>query len=372
MTSDAEQQKQLLREKLRDAIDGNVVTIKFVHHRDIDTVRQVRGAIFKNAFEDSWMIKVSDTSTVKIPSDDVTIIFVESSNRQPSMSAQRIDPGSDVHSLATISFGDQLAQDSSDRDRPATDTQRHPAQPAPVDELNDPVYLRKLLVAFTTRAAQEVPPPPPSAYRATPGSDLQTFMSIGDALRGQDNPTWRLCSGTVMHRTVQPMFLVVSIPHLIFEDDDSTNGMVKRRKGKAMELYHSLSWVKMQSPNQAVSKFNTRNGNGKNTAQGQQPVLSSEAALGVRAELERSERMFVTLLGQLDSLEQHELPPSKNEWMLFLDAGIAVLSCYATLANGFVQGGAKISTSYAKAISKGKFDPAALWAETETEFRKSK
>ncbi len=81
--------------------------------------------------------------------------------------------------------------------------------------------------------------------------------------------------------------------------------------------------------------------------------------------------MFVALLSGLDQLEQQELPTSKKDWTLFLDAGVSVLSNYASLANGYVKGGAKLSISYNHSLLvNGKFDPAKLWSEVDAEFRK--
>jgi hypothetical protein len=375
-TQHLSQQKVLLHTLLDSVANGTGVKMKYFHNRDRDTIREAVGAIAKIA-DDEWVMKVAQDKILKFPNGDVTIFSAESLNRQPSTDVMRIaDDESTTMGTTMLGESEQLSQRVRASSPSILENQRRPQQPGTRDEFDDPAFLRRIIAVLSnTRASpiqQAVAAPTKSSQNAiTPGSDLQTFLIIGDALRGQDTPTWRLCSGVLLHRSVQPMFLIVSIPHLIFQEDEATNMMTKRPKGKALELYSSLAHVKMQYPNQAITKYATKQHEGKKTApHGHQPILAVDASIGVRADLERSERMFVTLLGQLDQVDQHELPSSKKDWLLFLDAGVSVLSCYATLANGFIHGGAKISASYNRAIVKGKFDPAALWAETEAEFRK--
>ena len=71
--------------------------------------------------------------------------------------------------------------------------------------------------------------------------------------------------------------------------------------------------------------------------------------------------MFVDLLGSIDRLKASELPTTKSEWMIFIDAGVAVLELYSTLSNGFVKGGAKVAQAHSSSITKGIFDPTKLW-----------
>jgi hypothetical protein len=102
-------------------------------------------------------------------------------------------------------------------------------------------------------------------------------------------------------------------------------------------------------------------------------AMSNEGAAGVFAQVDRAERMFVDLLNRLDQVSDASLPSSKEEWRLFLDAGVAVEELYATLSHGFLKGGAKIAQAHNVAIeTTGRFDPATLWPKEDktSEFRK--
>lgn len=370
-----EDQTRLLQSKFADTADGHQVVIKYVHIRDQDTVRQLKGALRKTG-DATWVVKVSPTKVVTIPNGDAIIISAESLNREPSIAINRIDAEDDIAMLEVEPLVAQQRPPATNRDPPLTpvELQRRPPQPSGTEDMgmmNDPVMLRRMLYAMTNATTQQQPQPVmhTNPLQVMPGMDVtQTFVAISDALRGQDSPTYRLCPGILMQRNIQPMFALVSIPHLLFEDSDATSTMLKRDKGEAIKYYNSLVHYKSQYPNQVLLKFATKPGDKKQLHQ--QGVLSSDAASGVRAELERAERMFISLLQQLDAVDQHELPKSKSDWLLYIDAGVNVLSCYATLANGFVKGGAKISCSYKTAIFAGKWNPGTLWTEAENEFRK--
>lgn len=85
---------------------------------------------------------------------------------------------------------------------------------------------------------------------------------------------------------------------------------------------------------------------------------------------ERTERVFAELLKALDSAEERDLPTTKAEWLTFIDIGISVMSIYATHANGYPKGGARVSTSYPQVLyTYAKIDPVRLW-QTDESFRK--
>jgi hypothetical protein len=83
-------------------------------------------------------------------------------------------------------------------------------------------------------------------------------------------------------------------------------------------------------------------------------AMSNEGAAGVFAQVDRAERMFVDLLNRLDQVSDASLPSSKEEWRLFLDAGVAVEELYATLSHGFLKCGAKIAHKRAAARRRAK------------------
>jgi hypothetical protein len=162
------------------------------------------------------------------------------------------------------------------------------------------------------------------------GSDINQLMFVGDAIRGTDDPRWRIAPGLTMPKYIVEKFKIVSIPHLLFKEDSATSRMVKVPKGEAMKFYKSiLPNCKMAFPNQhavAVSRGKGKNDHGPNAA------MTPESAEGVRAQLDRAERMFAALLEQLDHQDSSQLPSTREEWMIFIDAGASVLDLYATLA----------------------------------------
>jgi hypothetical protein len=172
---------------------------------------------------------------------------------------------------------------------------------------------------------------------------------FSDAIRGQDSPSWRLCPGLILTRFLPDKFVIFSIPHLMFTDFNGE--MIRVEKGSAIRRYQSvLPNVKLTFPNQV----NVRT---QSNAKGKDSRTFDDATNGVRAQMDRAERMFVDLLARLDQTDTIDLPTTKADWMLFLDIGIEVLELYATLAYGFAKGGGKISQAHATAIMQGKFDP---------------
>jgi hypothetical protein len=157
----------------------------------------------------------------------------------------------------------------------------------------------------------------------------------------------------ILNRFLPEKYLIVSIPHLLFKDD--CGEMVRVPRGTAVPHYKSiLSNCKLQFPNQVQIRSGAAGKDSRNNFE--------DPTIGVRAQIERAERMFCDLLSRLDSLDSiSDFPSMKTGWMIYIDCGVQLLELYATLGFGFNKGGAKISTSYATAISTGKFDPVKLW-----------
>ena len=72
-----------------------------------------------------------------------------------------------------------------------------------------------------------------------------------------------------------------------------------------------------------------------------------------------AKRFSPTILMALDITS--DLPQTKDTWRVFINAGVSVLEAYATLANGYPKGGAKVAVSHTTAIQQGMFNPAKLW-----------
>ena len=201
-------------------------------------------------------------------------------------------------------------------------------------------------------------PPTQAQQQSVPQDDVGRLMLMSDALRGQDNPTWRLVGGLLLPRFIPEQFEIVSIPHLLFRENSSTGEMIRVPLGTAVAHYRSiLGNSKLKFPNQVNIRLPSNFKDSKSNSS------SDDSSAGVRLQIERAERMFVELLTRLDNTDTASLPSSKTEWMLFIDAGVLLLDLYATLAFGFIKGGGKLSTTYATMInSGGKFDPAKLWS----------
>jgi hypothetical protein len=195
----------------------------------------------------------------------------------------------------------------------------------------------------------------PQAPPVHPGQDVASFLQLSDALRGHDNPVWRLAPGISLPRFIPEKFLIVSIPHLLYQEEPATGNMVRVPRGHAISKYRmTLPGAKLSFPNLVAYK----------TAQPNKPRgkedFDMDPTAGVRAQLERAERMFESALSRLD--QAANLPTTKSEWLEYIDHGAMVLELYATLANGFKKGGGRVATSYSVHITTlGKYDPTKLW-----------
>ena len=93
----------------------------------------------------------------------------------------------------------------------------------------------KAILPTATAATQQT-----NATRVGPGADVNSIL-LADALRGQDNPTWRLAPGLILPRFLPERFCIFSIPHLLFRQDAMTHDeMVKVPKGTALTTYCNL------------------------------------------------------------------------------------------------------------------------------------
>ena len=202
------------------------------------------------------------------------------------------------------------------------------------------------------------------------GSDIdlrQQITLVSDAMRGQDCPTFQPCLGLTLQRYIAERFKIFSIPHLILKEDPETMKMIKVKNGTAVEIYKQLkAEVKFTFANLVPTQRAFVPKNDKDSKGQQQPPQIDNQA--VRSQLERCERAFVFMLNSLDRINQDELPSTRTDWIVFIEAGVAVLECYATLAFGFNRGGAKVIAQHNTLINKGIFDPERLWPkETESE-----
>ena len=201
------------------------------------------------------------------------------------------------------------------------------------------------------------------------GSDIdlrQQITLVSDAMRGQDCPTFQPCLGLTLQRYIADRFKIFSIPHLIFKEDPETMKMIKVKNGTAVEIYKQLkAEVKFTFANLVPTQRAFVPKNDKDKSHQQPPPIDNQA---VRLQLERCERAFVFMLNSLDRINQDELPSTRTDWIVFIESGVAVLECYATLSFGFNRGGAKVIAQHNTLINKGIFDPERLWPkETEGE-----
>jgi hypothetical protein len=183
------------------------------------------------------------------------------------------------------------------------------------------------------------------------GSDIdlrQQITLVSDAMRGQDCPTFQPCLGLTLQRYIADRFKIFSIPHLIFKEDPETMKMIKVKNGTAVEIYKQLkAEVKFTFANLVPTQRAFVPKNDKDKSHQQPPPIDNQA---VRLQLERCERAFVFMLN------------------FFIESGVAVLECYATLSFGFNRGGAKVIAQHNTLVNKGIFDPERLWPkETESE-----
>lgn len=388
--------EQMIRDMCSAIADGTRVRVSYYHVRAPDTDRLARGVITKKIEANSvvWIVRQSSTSSVRIPNADLQVQSIEiataASSSRPREDDEEVQPSQtqppatealraaqtaamQVHRVAAHAAIDpaQLI----DLFRSQMDSQAKFFEQQSKMQFNNfqtqmnqmQQSQERLAEELRRRNATQVPPPP----QAGPTDDVERLMRFGDAIRGQDNPQWRLAPGLLLPFSMPPRFMIFSIPHLIHRVD--CNGMmVRMAKGTALQAYLAMKAdCKMQFQGQVLVRHQVRNDKGK-----QSDSNLVENSSGVRAQIERAERMFADLLNKIDQLDTHELPATKPEWMIFLDAGVAVLELYATLANGFIKGGAKVSASYEIAITTtGRFDPTKLWqndskSESSDSFRR--
>jgi hypothetical protein len=197
-------------------------------------------------------------------------------------------------------------------------------------------------------------------------NNLAHSQRIVDATKGQDNPPWRLAPGLILQRFISDKFRIVSMPHLLFVEQPETGEMIKRPKGSATLFYKQIfASVKMNYPNQVVTFVAHR---ASDKQKDDSNITNQAVQAGIRAQIEIAERSFESMLQQLDVTKPEDLPSTRADWMLYVDAGALLLAHYASLAYGFNRGGAKVATSHNTMINQGKFDPAKLWPDED--FRK--
>lgn len=344
---------------------GKKVIIKFCHPRDRDTVRVCRGELHRRPT--GWIVRRSASSYNVVPSKDSLVISIDELEGAPSRStSQRRDD--EAEAMVTA---EPLGSGCDPEDRT-------PAQPAAplhgtidlqmqllkmmqdqMQQHKEEMNALKQLVASQRRPSDDVPD-------RRQASEVTTMFQIGEAIRGKDNPTVRLAHGLLIPRFLQPRFAIFSMPHLVYQFDPISGEKIKMTKGTAVAAYLTmLSSCKLQFPGQVAVAAGKRPRDTKHDEK--TPTDNDEA---IRLQIEIAERVFVGLLSQLDQMNIDEMPSSRDEWMIFLDAGASLLALYATLAYGFVRGGARVTMAYNEAIhSGGTFNTAKLWSAS-SEFRK--
>ena len=394
-----DQELQALLEAIEE---GSRVLIKYHHHADqTQTLRSIRGVLLKHG--PKWIIKASRGNYKVIPSRVVfihAVSVIESLSRTPSV---RRDDELDFEEMRDATeLGDNLrpresalphleddeeevlplqpSQPAQPRAAGPRTTIQHHSRPTRHPQALQDIQLelssqRDLLNQLITTMTNQLPQRQADHHdrRATvdPGQDVTMMMrSVGEVFRGtEQNPSWRFVDGIATPRYIPEKFMICSIPHLIFKEDPLTLRMVKVPKGTAVPAYKAmLSNCKLQFPNMVTMRVQ-RGRNDRRDDRARDP----EVEAGIRAQLERAERMFCDLLARLDNVDEDQMPRSKADWMVFMDAGCAVLDLYSTLANGFPKGGAKVASTYSGQITTGgRYDPVKLWqgeAHADRAFR---
>lgn len=377
-------------EELRTELEAIPIGTKIVahyYHDDGTELRVARGTLLRD--ERSFILRRTASTFLRIPSNRSSIVRVMAAELQSRTASQRRDDHEDQPRMNTAEdLGTEVVATPATITTPQHQWSQTVPTPPPTTGANPNAWITELLrqqsemynrqttLMLENFASQvkilrtEVDAARQANTQATaatqPGADIASMHVLGDAIRGQDSPTWRIAPGLILPRFLPDRFKIFSMPHLLYYEESGI--MVRLPKGAAVTTYTSLlSRVKFQFPNQVVTTHATSKPNGK------QPIdhgatATPAMAEGVRNQLERCERMFADLLAQLDQLDQPQMPSNKEAWLIYLDAGVAVLECYATLAKGFVKGGASVIKSYSNSIfTMGKFDPSKLWEE----FRKS-
>ncbi len=427
----AQQQQQQTQEQqaafFRSIADGSKVQIKFVHVRDRDHLRTIRGPLM--AHRGGWVVTPTATQRFKFPNNDAQIIDVqvlEAATRAPSTSlpeelvvndlqehffqVQDVDDPTNLSQQFNNPFSNSddvviEVQDEyfepqrqqrnigaatnriprTDNNMPQGSLSQNPRHQPNGERTTSSHHspsdfapsFSHAFNSMTTMMAQQnrmfqvllerglIPnsnsAPPAVQQQNVQQDDVGRLLMMTDALRGQDNPTWRLVGGLLLPRFIPEQFEIVSIPHLLFRENPVTGEMIRVPIGTALPHYRSiLGNAKLKFPNQVNVRLPTNPKDSKHHT-------SDDSSAGVRLQIDRAERMFVELLNKIDNTDTASLPSSKSEWMLFIDAGVLLLDLYATLAFGFIKGGAKLSNNYANMINTGgKFDPAKLWSDMAT------
>lgn len=405
-----------IKAKLASIEEGSQVTIKYERLRAPGTILTRRGTIFKSG--SAWVLKVTTTSAMRLPSEHAIVYDIQvTQGTSRSNSRRRHDEFDEEVIASAIPMGEEL-QEASQFDATQVvveggtmtiigqpNTRRQREDDPTIEQLperarqHQPRHqeesdLMKQVFTFmkiqqeqhaqqmttmaklveTIRQPQQVTAEPPQQQhpqgtQVVPGNDISQLMALGDAIRGTDDPRWRIVPGLLLPKYLIEKFKIVSIPHLLFKEDATTSLMVKLPRGEAIKYYKSiLSNSKMAFPNQnAVSTTRPKGKNDHASSGG-----NFDSSEGLRAQLERAERMFAALLEQLDQQGADNMPSTREQWMPFIDAGAQVLEIYASMAYGFLRGGAKVSVAYNQSITtKGTFDPAKLWPEEGNFRRKS-
>lgn len=341
--------------KLRTIADGSKVTIRYFHARAMGNLRKVAGQL-RCKGDGTWVIFATATQRFKLPNDDylvVSIDVVEPATRAPSQPLVEEENDDEAFDLSQQQQRQQPPAEQASGLPPPTGDQGNLSMPQVMSMLQS--FQASSMQAMLDLMDRRFPQPTPRSELRPSDSqeEINRLLLVTDALRGQDNPLWRVAPGLILNRFIPEKFLIVSIPHLLFKDVGGE--MLRVPVGTAVPHYKSiLSNCKLQFPNQVQVR---------SAPSGKDPKSNFEdITIGVRSQIERSERMFCDLLSRLDNLESiSDFPTTKTEWMIYVDCGVQLLELYATLAFGFHKGGGKISTSYASAIATGKFDPAKLW-----------
>jgi hypothetical protein len=367
-----------VREKLNAFDDGTRICVKYFNRLDRTTLRSAVGEIF--ADEDSWILRRTSTSMNRFPSADLMVMSIRLDASRTSRSRAREDELVAMATPVVIDNPELFMQARRPQPPAEAPSTQAPSNPNAMEMMRMMLeHMNKQasehssqiasLAALVKQNASTQQAPVQTMNRSAIGSDVQSIMNLTDAIKGQDNPTWRLAPGLILQRFITNRFKIFSIPHLLFKEDPSTGEMVKVPSGQAMSTYESLlTKYKLTFPNSVATATAKRSSKEPTTG-----AMSNEGAAGVFAQVDRAERMFVDLLNRLDQVSDASLPSSKEEWRLFLDAGVAVEELYATLSHGFLKGGAKIAQAHNVAIeTTGRFDPATLWPKEDktSEFRK--
>lgn len=366
-------EKKDVEAKLRSIRDGSTVSIRYFHSRDSTKIRKASGQLRKRS-EDEWVVLASSTQRLRFPNDDYLVISIdvlELATREPSQPFNDDAIDDEVVEVPSQNQRDQPPAE------PSTPLQAQPSQQQASQQqvvpVNQPVSFQQMLAMFESNMKTVVqlvesripaatqPAALPTPQPQQPQDEITRLLLMSDALRGQDNPAWRLVPGLLLPRFVGERFHIVSIPHLLFQDVNSE--MVRVPPGTAVPHYRSiLTNCKLQFPNQVQVRQQMSNNNKDNRQQ-----HMDDGNAGVRAQLERAERMFCEHLSRLDQMDSmRDFPMTKAQWMPFIDIGAVVLELYATLGFGFAKGGAKIAVTYSASIAAGKFDPSKLWGEVQS------